>query len=106
MSPRSRSDLLYARQFFMRYAVLYLGCRWGRLWGSVIRFTVGCGLVIPKHDDRFNGCQVPRGDSCTKAVARCHRAVRPGRGALGVQELAALPQPVAPGLDVFEGPVQ
>ena len=32
-----------------------------------MRFTVGYGLVMPKHDERFNGCQVPLGDSCTKA---------------------------------------
>ena len=35
---------------------------------SVIRFIVGGGLVSPKHDERFNRCQVPLGDSCTKAT--------------------------------------
>lgn len=41
MSPRWRSDCSYSRQFLTRYAVLYLGCREGRLWGSGMRFTVG-----------------------------------------------------------------
>src|SRR5215510_11431884 len=54
MSPRLRSDWSYSRQFVTRYAVVSFGCRWARVWGSVMHSTVGCwGWSWLKHDARF-----------------------------------------------------